>query len=58
MRTGGDLSIPVDADPLTIFLSDGKLAGPVEISVGLTLGDLCQMHLDSLPDGSLEANTI
>lgn len=54
----GDLSIPADADPLTFLLSDGKLARPVEISVGLTLGDLCQKHLDSLPDGSLEANTI
>lgn len=53
----GDLVIPADADPLTFLLSDGKLTRPVEVSVGLSLGDLCQKYLDALPQGSLEANT-
>ena len=54
----GDLVIPPDADPLTLLLSDGKLSRPVEISAGLSLGELCQRYLDALPQGSLEANTV
>ena len=53
----GDLTLPPDADLLTFLLTDGKLARPVEISVGLTLGELCQRFLDALPQDSLEANT-
>lgn len=54
----GDLVIPSDADLLTFLLSDGKLVRPVEVSAGLTLGDLCQRYLDALPRGTLEANTV
>lgn len=54
----GDLVIPSDADLLTFLLSDGKLTRPVEVSAGITLGDLCQRYLDSLPRGTLEANTV
>lgn len=54
----GDLILPPDADLMTFLLSDGKLTRPVEIAVGLSLGELCQQYLDQLPLGSLEANTV
>jgi integrase len=54
----GDITLPADADPLTFLLSDGKLLQPIEVSVGLSLSDMCERYLDALPQESLEANTV
>ena len=54
----GDLVLPPDADLLSFLLTDGKRSVPVEISAGLTLGELYQRYQDSLSPGTLEANTV
>jgi integrase len=54
----GDLVLPEGADLVTFLLSDGKLAQPVNVSVGLSLKTLCDDYLTQMPAGTLEANTV
>lgn len=54
----GDLSIPPEADVLMFLLTDGKLSKSVVIETGLSLKDACSRWKASIPQGSLEANTL
>lgn len=54
----GDVTIPSGADALTFLLSDGKLSKPVMIEMGLSLKEACERWEASIPQRSLEANTL
>ena len=54
----GDLVPPDGADLFTFLVSDGKLVQPVNVSVGVTLKELCTRYVNEMPAGTMEANTL
>jgi integrase len=54
----GRLTIPDGADVATFLLSDGKLNRKPSAPPPLTLGGLTKAFLESLPDGTMEANSL
>ena len=54
----GRLTIPDGADPATFLLSDGKLEQGQSIPRSLRLAKLCDDYHQSLPDGTMEANSL
>ena len=54
----GRLEVPVDADPATFILSDGKLNGKPKVRKVQTLNDLFDAYQEMLPEGAKEVTTL
>ena len=54
----GRLELPTEGDIPRFLLSDGKIAKKIKIKPTLVLTEAFDEYLESIPDGSLEDNTI
>ncbi len=54
----GRLTVPADVDLPTYLLSDGQLEKPMVVQNTASLGDLFDEYTKSLPEGSMEANSL
>lgn len=54
----GRLEIPASADLVTFLLSDGRVAGKLEVPESLTLRQLFKQYFAAVPEGGLEQTTI
>jgi integrase len=52
------LEIPASADVVSFLLSNGRVAAPLVVTETVTLRNLFRRYFASIPDGSLEQNTI
>ena len=58
MLDRGELTLPDDVDLLTFLMSDGTAPNRTKPVASVTLEQVCDEYLDSLPAGSLEENTL
>ena len=54
----GRITVPADVDLPTYLLSDGRLDHPMAVPDAVRLGDLFDEFTESLPEGSMEANSL
>jgi len=54
----GRLTVPADVDLPTFLLSDGRLEQPLAAKCTVSLGDVFSEYIESLPEGSMEANSL
>ena len=58
MLDRGELALPDDVDLLTFLMSDGAAPSRTKPVASITLEQVCDEYLHSLPAGSLEENTL
>ena len=54
----GELAVPEDAELASFLVADGKVKTAVAVRPALTLATAINKYLESIPTGSLEANTL
>ena len=54
----GRLELPTDGDIPRFLLSDGKIAKKIKLRPSLSLSETFDDYFESIPDGSLEKDTI
>ena len=54
----GELAVPEEADLASFLIANGKSKTPIAVKPVLTLATAINQYLESIPTGSLEANTL
>ena len=54
----GELAVPEEADLASFLIANGKSQTPIAVKPVLTLATAINQYLESIPTGSLEANTL